>query len=265
MTEAEFLFSQIIGCDRASLYLNRDMHLNTRDAGFVSSALKRRFLGEPIQYILGVADFMGIEFKVTPSVLIPRPETEILVETAVKLLPSAFSGDILDIGTGSGCIAVSLARAFPGASIKAVDISFEALQVAKANAVSNHLQAQIEFIHNDLFPPRHHSPGKYDLIISNPPYIISQEIDGLQIEVRKEPRLALDGGIDGLDFYRRIIEGSLNYLNGSGLLIMEMGFNQAKAIKNSFQKSRNFEIIEAVRDYSGIERVIAARLIKSKR
>lgn len=290
MNETELLFSEILNCDRMSLYQNKDLSLDRDKSLLIASALKRRMAGEPIQYILGKADFMGFEFKVNSDVFIPRPETEILVETAVGLVHSQKSmvHSILDIGTGSGCIAVSLAKLITNASITAVDISEKAIEVAKQNALLNNVK--INFLVSNLFsnnklrtisakniggsPPQYlaGSPifmesakicgGNFDLIVSNPPYISVAEIESLQPEVRSEPRIALGGGSDGLDFYRRIISSASLYLKASGFLIMETGFNQRKKIENIFQKSGNFEIIEFIKDYNNLDRVIVARKIR---
>lgn len=184
-----------------------------------------------------------------------------LVETIVKLVLGirclVFGANILELGTGSGCIAVSLAKFLPGAKITATDISREALEVAKENTILNNVE--INFLQGDLFNTYNLKPNTYDLIVSNPPYIPTKEIRGLEAEVQYEPRLALDGAEDGLDFYRRLIKDSPAYLKKGGFLIMEMGFGQAEAIKNIFQSAGNFAIIEVVKDYSNIERVVVVR------
>lgn len=254
MTEAELLFTQILDCQRHSLYLNKEALLDRVQLDRISSALKRRAGGEPIQHILGNEEFMGLEFKVSGDVLIPRPETEILVEAVLKNLnPSR----ILDVGTGSGCIAVSLAKFIPGTQVDALDISHEALEVAKENAETH--KVKINFIQSDLFGSCSLWPASYDLIVSNPPYVASGDIEGLQAEVRHEPRLALDGGRDGLDFYRRIIPGSLRYLKDGGYLVLEIGFDQKDRIMEIFQPLRDFKIQEVVKDYNNIDRVIVAK------
>ncbi|MCK9604140.1 MAG: peptide chain release factor N(5)-glutamine methyltransferase [Candidatus Omnitrophica bacterium] len=253
MNEAELLFSEIFGCDRASLYLKKNIPLDKDKLSKVSSVLKRRFSGEPLQYILGKTEFMGLEFRVNPSVLIPRPETEILVEKAAEM---ATSLKIMDIGTGSGCIAISLAKLLKDADIIATDISDNALEVAKENARRHGVK--INFILADLFNAVDCVMHPVDLIISNPPYVASGEIATLQPEISYEPRIALDGGADGLDFYRRIINGAVDYLKKDGLLILEIGFDQSRAIADIFQRSGKFKIIEIVKDYSNIERVMVA-------
>jgi release factor glutamine methyltransferase len=234
-------------------------------SAWIASVLKRRVRGEPIQYILGKTEFMGLEFKLTKDVLIPRPETEILVETVIKIAsgsrPQASGCKIMDIGTGSGNIAISLAKILKNCKIVAIDISQEAINVARGNALLNGVVDKISFINQDFFSPQ---PFSFDFIVSNPPYIPTLEINTLQPEISYEPRIALDGGRDGLDFYRRIIAESPEYLKEGGYLIMEIGFGQKDRIKNIFQKSENFEIIEVVRDYSSIERVIVAKVRRDK-
>ncbi len=264
MNEAELLFTRILDCDRLDLYLNKGLTLDKEKSSLISCILKKRTLGEPLEYILNRAEFMGLEFKVNPSVLIPRPETEILVETAIKIVHKFLSSQVrklkvLDIGTGSGCIAISLAKLLEGVRIDAVDISNSALQVARENAKLNSVSGRIRFTESDLFAACSLQPAAYSLIVSNPPYVSSGQIDKLQPEIQHEPLLALDGGKDGLDFYRKIIKQAPHYLNDAGFLIMEMGFDQAGAVKNIFQDCGNFEIIEVGKDFSGIDRVIIAR------
>lgn len=271
MIETELLFTEALNCDRLSLYQNKNSILSNDKYIFISNALKRRASGEPIQHILGKTEFMGLEFMVTPDVLIPRQETEILVETALRYasgIRSQVSGrNILDVGTGSGCIAISLAKLVPEINITAIDISEKALEIALYNAKLNNVHGVVRFIRNDFFtcslPVPSGVEGQpaacYDIIISNPPYISSGDIDNLQPEIQYEPRISLDGGEDGLDFYRKIIKDAPKYLNDGGFMILEMGFSQRKDIENIFKKTGIFEIIEVVKDYSNIDRVIVAK------
>ena len=260
MTETELLFTEVLGCDRLSLYLNKGLTLGRSKSFLISSVLKKRMQGEPLPYILGKAEFMGLEFKVTPDVLIPRAETEILVETTMRLVSCVMCHvscvKILDMGTGSGCIAVALAKFFPGAKITAVDISTQSLEVARYNARINNVD--INFLQGELFSTYGLPLTAYDCIISNPPYIPTDEIEKLQSEIQYEPRIALDGGRDGLDFYRRIIKVAPDYLTKGALLIMEMGFGQAAQVKNIFNISGKFKIIDIAQDYNNIDRVIIA-------
>ena len=259
MNETELLFTKVLNCSRNSLYLHNGVALDREKQLFISSVLKRRIKGEPIQYILGESEFMGLPFKVTRNVLIPRLETEVLIETVLKYGPKK----ILELGTGSGCIAVSLAKFIPAAIVVALDISQRALDMAVENAGLNGVADKIEFKFLDLLTDNsglHEAGlGNFDLIVSNPPYIRSSEIDGLAPEIQFEPRVALDGGEDGLDFYRRIIKNAPLYLNKNGYLILEMGFGQNAKIRKILQNSLNFEIIDVVKDYNNIDRVIVAK------
>jgi len=258
MHEAELLFTEVLNCSRPELYLNRDLRLAKAKGALIAGVLKRRVSGEPLQYILGKADFYGLQFKVNPGCLIPRPETEILVETVIRLSGyPVIRLNILEIGTGSGCIALTLAKLLPEALITATDISEKALAVAQENAVFH--KVNINFIKADLFNTNNLTPNTYDLVISNPPYIRSGDIDTLQPEVRREPRVALDGGADGLEVYRRIADSASQYLKDKGYLILEMGFGQTDAIVKILTKNRRFEIIEVVQDYNNIQRVIVAQ------
>jgi len=299
MREIELLLCQILNCNRADLYLgsHRLSQLDPEKIVLLQNAIKRRINGEPLQYILGSQEFMGLEFKVSPGVFIPRPETEILVEKAIDLLsnqkpvlrlnsglalspstrfarsgripslsreskaevPVTRNQKILDIGTGSGCIAVSLAKLLSNVEITAIDISSEALEIAIENATFNDVDNKIRFVQSDLFTNAALCNTKYNMIISNPPYIPTNDIDKLAKEISFEPRIALDAGTDGLKFYRKIILKAAVYLKDDGFLLMEMGFNQAEQIKDIVKTNQRFEIVETVLDYSGIERVIILR------
>jgi len=259
VNEAELVLTHVLNCDRLSLYLNKDRELDKDKSALVSSILKRRLKGQPLQYILVSAEFMGLKFMVDKRSLIPRPETEILVEKAIKISEklgrsSGKQLEILDIGTGSGCIAVSLAKNIKPCRITAVDISPDALELSRKNADLH--QARIEFIQSDLFASL--SGRRFNLIVSNPPYIPTPDLKGLAREISFEPALALDGGQDGLDYYRRIISQAHRYLKRKGFLLMEMGFGQAGQVENMLKKTGKFEIIEIIRDYNNIERVMVS-------
>ncbi len=261
MNETELLFTEILSCNRAQLYLEKKRKLSLKDSARIAGALRRRISGEPIQYILGKTEFMGLEFKVSPAVLIPRPDTEVLVETVLRYGRKKKSV-ILDIGTGSGCIAVSLAKLLPQSKIYAADISRAALEIARQNARFNGALKRINFLNCDLFPPLEQHGKKYNIIISNPPYIKTKIIKTLETEVQFEPRAALDGGADGLDFYRRIIKEAPAYLKPGGLLILEIGFDQKKEVGKIFSAGKIFEVKEVIKDYNGINRVVVAQMIK---
>ncbi len=260
MNEAELVYSHILNCDRLSLYLNKDACLDPGQSAEVSGILKRRIQGEPLAYILGTCEFMGWEFRVDQRVLIPRPETEVLVIAALdKIKSSAVAAPapkILDLGTGSGCIAISLAKLLPLASLWATDISLAALQLAENNAAGH--QVKIKFLHSDLFQVFAKNPEKFDLIISNPPYIASDEFCALAKEVYFEPALALKGGSDGLDFYRRIIKQAAIYLNNDGFLALETGAGQAGRVCALLEEV-NFNLRWIIKDYNNIERVVLAQ------
>ena len=211
-------------------------------------SLNRRAAGEPYAYITGEKEFMKLKFLVNKSVLIPREDTEILVLEALKQGKT----DILDLCTGSGCIAVSLAKYLNNAKVEASDISTRALCVAKKNAAMNEDTAN--FIHSDLFED---ITKKYDMIVSNPPYIRKSELKTLQIEVKKEPKRALDGGESGLEFYERIIKEAPKYLKEGGSLLLEIGYDQADSV-NHILKNYHFKKIKKVKDLSGHDRVLMA-------
>lgn len=261
MTEPELLFTEILNLDRLTLYINKELPLDSVNSSFVSNVLRRRIKGEPLQYILGKTEFMGLEFKVNKDVFIPRAETEILVETALKTVHSFIVHSILDLGTGSGCIAISLKKVLPDIDITAIDISEKAIEIAKQNALLNNVK--INFLLSDLFKTCELRTTNYGLIISNPPYVATCKIEDLEPEIRYEPAIALDGGEDGLDFYRKIINDSVSHLEAGGFLIVEIGFNQRTKIEKIFQKSKNLQIIEVVKDYGNIDRVIVARKRRS--
>jgi len=235
---------------------------------------------EPSQYIIGEQEFWGLAFKVTRDVLIPRPETEILVEEAIKTVSSkseVVSGNnniqltthdsrftILDLCTGSGCIAVSLAKEIPDCHIYAVDVSEKALYVARENAERHGGVAdRINFLQGDLFGPLKclKLVKRVDLIVSNPPYIAKTMMKDLQPEIRDyEPEIAVYAGEDGLDFYRRIISEAPKYLAKDGCILLEMGYGQAEEIKKLIEQHKAFEHIDIKKDFAGIDRVIKAQI-----
>jgi release factor glutamine methyltransferase len=241
------------------------MQLSRKNSHFLASVLKRRITGEPLSYILNKIEFMGLDFKVSKDVLIPRQETELLVEAVLDIAGSWEDGvgskTILDLGTGSGCIAVSLAKFLKNVSIYATDISKKALEIAKDNARRNSVSDTITFLASDLFSHPKIKNMKFDIIISNPPYIARKDFIKLSAEVQCEPRLALDGGEDGLIFYRRILQEAPVYLRRRGILIMEMGFKQSLGIQALITDSKYLEILKIIKDYGNIDRVI---IIKKK-
>lgn len=259
MNEAELVLTRLLNCDRLSLYLNKDTHLDKVQAQRMGKIFARRMSGEPLQYILGDCEFMGLEFKADSRALIPRPETEILVSQVLerlKSVPKDYRPVVLDLGTGSGCIAVAIAKLFPQASVWASDISAAALQLAKENAMRH--KVKIKFLRSDIFASPRFKQIKFDLIVSNPPYVAAKEFKGLAKEISFEPALALSAGADGLVYYRRIISGASAYLKEHGLLVFEIGSNQAGQISRLLNE-QNFSAPEIVKDYNDIKRVIIAK------
>ena len=219
--------------------------------------LKQRASRIPLQHLIKSAYFYDHKFVVTPDVLIPRPETEVLIEKILERSYGRKVFEILDIGTGSGVIAVTLAHYFKEARITGIDVSSEALRIAEKNAAETGFSKQITFLQSDCFEKL---KGKsFDIIVSNPPYIPSYEISFLEEEVKHDPVLALDGGADGLVFYKRIISEAKDYFREKGLLAFEIGFNQAKEVCNMLKEEKFFSI-KVYKDYSQVERVIIAEL-----
>ena len=213
----------------------------------------------PVQYIMGKTEFCGLDIRVNEDVLIPRPETELLVEIVAGLVRSpksvVRSKRILDLGTGSGCIAIALTKKLPDCKIVASDISEKALALASENA-GMHKAEQIEFIKSDLFSDL---KGRFDIIVSNPPYISGPEFAELQEEVLREPRIALYGGEDGLDFYRSIFSSAGKFLNDGGHVAVEIGYGQAGAVRDICEDVNGFSVVEIKKDLGGIDRVIVAK------
>jgi len=252
--EAEWLLCAATGLDRVGLYLNFEKPLNEGELAAYRALVARRARREPLQHILGSQEFHGLEFEVSPDVLIPRHDTETLVECALAKAPDARS--VLDVGTGSGCIAVTLARLLVAARVTASDISGPALAVARRNAERNGVE--VEFLRGSLFEPV--SGRSFDLIVSNPPYIPTSDIDKLEPEVRDgDPRAALDGGPDGLDFYRALIPGAIVHLNPGGWLLLEVGIGQARDVAELFRQAGGYANVCSAPDPGGIERVVGAR------
>jgi len=231
--------------------------------------LNRRCQGEPFAYIAGTREFMKLNFKVNQYTLIPREDTEIVVEKALEVMKHLLESRIflkqknnkirvLDMCTGSGCIAVSIAKYFPHSIVEASDISKEALLIASENAFEN--QVKVNFIYSNLFENVHQ---KYDVIIANPPYIESAIIKTLQREVQKEPVLALDGGMDGLEFYRRITKDAKQFLTSNGVLIYEIGFQQGMSVSHILEQE-GYRDIQIEKDFSGNDRCIIAYLNNSE-
>ena len=257
---AELLLAHQLKLPRMKLYLNFERALTAAETDGLRELVKRRGQREPLQHITGLTNFCGCEISVNRSVLVPRPETELLAELGWQFLVTRHSSLVtaLDFCTGSGCIAIAIATKCPAAKIIATDISAEALALAKQNSVANTVAERIDFFAGDGFAAI--SPAmRFDLIVSNPPYIPSAEIAALDPEVRDfDPRLALDGGADGLDFYRRLAKDAATFLKPDGKIMLEFGDGQADVIKIIFESEK--WIVEAIKeDYSHRARILVAR------
>lgn len=259
--QTELLLAHLLKMPRMKLYLNFDRVLTAPETDGLREFIKRRGLREPLQHITGSTSFCGYEITVSRHALVPRPETELLVELGWKFLATHHSSSVtgLDFGTGTGCIAIALAAKSPAAKITALDVSAEALALAKQNAAQNQVAERIEFLLGDGFAALT-TGTRFDLLISNPPYIASAEIEMLEPEVKDfDPRSALDGGADGLDFYRRLAAEAKPFLKPDGKIMLEFGDGQADAIKKIFGGEK--WIVEAVQaDYSQRARILVARV-----
>lgn len=259
--QIELMLAHVLHLPRLKLYLNFERVLSEAELACLREMVKRRAAREPLQHILGSASFCGLEIKCSPAALIPRPETELLAERAWQFLSTLNSrpSTVLDLGTGTGCIAIALAVKAPDAVVHAVDVSDDALALAQENAAANQVAERIVFHQGDAFAAVPESVT-FDLIVSNPPYIPSPEIHSLQPEVRDfDPKLALDGGVDGLDFYRRMAREAPRFLKPHGKLMLEFGDGQAGALKNIFS-SEKWIVDEIIADYSARPRILMARL-----
>lgn len=249
--DAWYLLAHVFHLSRADYYLNEAKEVSEDEIERYMSLVRRRARNIPLQYIIGVQEFMGHVFEVNKNVLIPRQDTETLVEEILKVCKNK---SVLDMCTGSGCIIISLAKLGGITEAVGVDISEDALKVAKRNA--QNLKVEVKYIKSNLF---HKVQGSYDIIVSNPPYIPTEEIENLMPEVKDhEPILALDGNQDGLDFYRKIAECAPKYLNKDGYIFLEIGHDQGLAVKEMFQ-TQGFYDIEIKKDLSGLDRVVFGR------
>jgi release factor glutamine methyltransferase len=257
---AEILLAKILNMKRLDLYLQFDRILTLKELDKYREFIRRRACNEPVQYILGEHEFMGLNFKVSPDVLIPRQETEILVEEVMKEIErnDADKIKILDVGTGSGVIAISLAHFYPNCNLTAIDISEKALEIAKKNS-KNLGVSNIKFIQEDTQKLCSKSSGKCHISVSNPPYIPEEEIDELHTQVKNfEPMQALLAGRDGLSFISKLLPTVPHLLTKSGFLFMEIGINQSEKVKKLFEKHK-YKNIEFIKDYQKIDRIIKAQ------
>jgi release factor glutamine methyltransferase len=255
--DARWIAEDVLCLTRQELVFEGDRAIPRHQLYRLEAMLDRRAAGEPVQYILGSADFMGLRFRVDGAVLIPRQDTETLVEaTLIELRQRPGRPALLDLCAGSGCVGLSLASLAPNARITLTDVSHEALEIARAN--QKDLGVKVELRQGDLF----NAVGRerFDIIASNPPYIPTGELSGLQRELRFEPRIALDGGADGLDFYRRIAEGAVDHLNPGGAIFLEVGINEAQPVLELVKAHLPCAQAGTVKDLNGVERVVFGKM-----
>ena len=255
---AELLLMFTLGCDRAYLFAHPERPLNEEDYSRYQEAINERARGCPTQYITGHQEFWGLDLIVSPAVLIPRPETEHVIETVLELAQSNYSDGamkIIDVGTGSGCIALALATELPQAEIHACDISEEALEIARINATRLGLEKRIRFRHSDLLAG--YPDEQFDFVVSNPPYVGESEADKVQKQVREfEPKIAVFSGWEGMDIYRRLIPQAYKALKAGGWFVTEIGYSIEEKVKSYLA---GWSQIQTKADLQGIPRVIAAR------
>ena len=260
-TNAELLLESVLDAKKIDLYLDRDRILTPEQIERFNRFIQKRIAGMPLQYILGSTEFFGLEFEVNESVLIPRPETETLVETVIEHLKDKTHPKIIDLGTGSGAIAVTLAKNLKDCLVYATDISPDAVEVAKGNAKAHEVDNKIGFLTGDLFEPlrRKKLEKTIDCVVSNPPYVSQEEFNNLPNEVKcYEPIVALKTDEEGTSFHKEIIEGSLDFLKGGGILVLEVGLDQANKVADLIGNHKDFRSVEIKKDLGGIERMVIA-------
>ena len=258
--DVETLLQKALGVDRLYILLNLDKDLSEDEEKTFNKFIEERLNNRPIAYIVGNREFMGLDFYVQEGVLIPRPDTEVLVEEVIELAKDKGQIEILDIGTGSGAITVSLAKYLENAKLTSVDISEIALEIAKKNAISNNVEDRINFVKSDLFSSLNKNQ-KFDIIVSNPPYIKREVIDTLDKQVKDfEPYNALEGGIDGLDFYRAITTQAKDYLKEGGVLAYEVGHDQSEDVSKLMEMD-GYTNIYTLKDLQQIDRVVIGTVL----
>lgn len=279
LLDSQLLICYVLNVDKIYTYTHRDELVDSQAVDKFLKLINKRKSGYPIQYILGKQEFMGLDFYVREGVLIPRPDTEILVEYIIDLVKGKYFNDkdnikIVDIGTGSGAITLSLAHYLENVYVYSIDLSQEALQVARENAKRLNLESRVTFIEGNVLSPLEELKlyNSIDIIVSNPPYIPTMDIQELQKEVAEfEPKLALDGGEDGLDFYREIVRESKKYLVEGGVLAFEIGYDQGQAVKELMLWDRgtgtmshlcSFKDVKIIKDLAGHDRVVIGRVGK---
>ncbi|CAN5862169.1 peptide chain release factor N(5)-glutamine methyltransferase [soil metagenome] len=256
--EAGSLLQHVIRCDRTFVITHAEDLITLEEQQCFRDCVARRIEGEPLQYITGRQAFFGLNFEITNSVLIPRPESELLVESALQLVDRGPAAPfVCDVGTGSGCIAVALLHEIQTATAVGIDLSIEAIQVARRNALRHSVAARVSFLVSDCLSALGVGKPVFDLMVSNPPYVASSALAGLQREVRDhEPRLALSAGVDGLAMIRRLLVDSGVFVKARGHLLIEIGFDQAGAVERLIDRT-TWKFLEIHKDLQGIPRVVA--------
>ncbi len=264
-SSAEVLLCSVLNLNRVDLYLNKDQVLKDKDKKIFDKFLEERVSGKPIQYITGSTEFLDLEFRVDSRALIPRPETEILTLSVIDHFKKAKKEKeplkIVDLGTGSGVIAVALAANFENCSVYATDISEDALELAAENAKKNKVEDRIQFVTGDLFQPLEikNLQGLADCVVSNPPYVRDEDSENLSEEITDfEPKVALFSGDDGLNFHKRIVEECKAYLKSGGLLALEVGLGDAERLFDFIRSEGSFHKIGMIKDLAGIKRIVKA-------
>ena len=257
--ESQVLLRHTLGIDRAAYHASPDYELSDEDAQAFQRMVERRIEGEPLSYITGHREFYGLDFVVTPDVLVPRHETEFLVEAVLEYARNRGSHalTVADIGTGSGCIAVALASHLPNATVYAADVSREALRVADENVRRHGMEERVHLLHGDLFQAL---DGPVDVLASNPPYLSTDEATDLPPDVQHEPSVALDGGADGMDVLRRLIVGAREYVKPGGLLALEIDPRRLEAVVGLARGTFPGGGIGVIKDHAGLDRVVTVRI-----
>lgn len=251
--KSKLLLAFVLKQEKEYLLINDNKELSEKEEQEYEEVINRLIKGEPIQYIIGKQEFMGLQFEVNKNVLIPRADTEVLVEEVIDIIENK-ELKVLDLCTGSGAIAVSLAKKLKNIKVTASDISLNALKTAKKNAILN--DVNIIFKHSDLFE---NIEETFDIIVSNPPYIETDVIKTLSKDVQNEPFIALDGGKDGLDIYKKIVNDAYKYLNEDGTLALEIGYNQKEQVINLLKESGNYTDIYSKKDLGGNNRIVLCK------
>lgn len=250
---SRILMQYVLKIDRNKLIINKNDNVDINKENEYKEYIEKIIKGKPVQYITNNQEFMKLNFYVDENVLIPQPDTEILVEKVIKSIDIMENIEILDMCTGSGCVGISLAKNIKNTKVTLVDISKEAIEIAKKNAIQNEVENKITFIQSDMFE---NVKGKFDIIVSNPPYIKTDIIQTLDKQVQNEPHIALDGGEDGLDFYKILINEAHKYLKKDGKIFLEIGYDQKQEVESLAKQSKHYKKIETIKDLSQNDRVI---------